>query len=390
MPSPLKHAISKAPPNRPKSRPSGWLVLTAYAGLAALVAVVLAGVYFASSFFANGLDDIGERRPPKLNKSAPPGPAPNGMVWVPGGEFYMGVDESIVPPDDGSFVDYYSDARYVHLVYVDGFWMDQHETTVEQFAEFFKATGYITIAERKPKIEDFPGADPDKLAPFSLVFKKPEAHVVDVHRAHRLHDWWDARYGASWKSPEGPGSDVKSMSKFPVVHICWDDAVAYCKWAGRRLPTEAEWEFAARGGLDRNQFVWGNELKVDGKWMCNAWQGDFPNANTKEDGFDRLAPVGQYPPNGYGIYDMAGNVWEWCSDWYVKEAYLKSQERNPKGPVASFDLNEPGMPKRVQRGGSFLCADNYCRRYIPGARGKGEVTSAAGHIGFRCVMDAAK
>lgn len=390
MPSPLKHAISKAPLSPPKKRASGWIVFASYLGLAAFVGIVLTGLYFASSFFSGGLDDIGERRAPKLNKSAPPGPAPKGMVWVPGGEFYMGVDESIAPPDDGSFADLYSDARYVHLVYVDGFWMDQHETTVEQFTEFFKATGYITVAERKPKIEDFPGADPENLKPFSLVFTKPNEHIYDVHRAHRFHAWFDARYGASWKSPEGPGSDVSNMSKFPVVHICWDDAVAYCQWAGKRLPTEAEWEFAARGGLDRKQFVWGNDLKVDGKWMCNAWQGDFPNANTKEDGYDRLAPIGQYPANGYGLYDMAGNVWEWCSDWYVKESYHKSQERNPKGPVASFDPNEPGMPKRVQRGGSFLCADNYCRRYIPGARGKGEVTSAAGHIGFRCVMDAAR
>lgn len=385
MPSPKKSSAAKATASRPKVRTSGWLILCAYAGLALLVAVVGAGLYFWS-YFAEGVFEIGERRPPKLNKKAPPGPAPAGMVWVPGGEFYMGVDESIAAPDDGSSFDLYNDARHVHMVYVDGFWMDQYEVTNAQFEEFVKATKYLTVAERVPKAEDFPNADPLKLAPFSLVFKKPKEVVADVHRAHRFHAWWEAVYGASWRRPDGPGSDNAEMARYPVVHVCWDDAVAYCKWAGKRLPTEAEWEFAARGALDRNQYVWGKELKVDDKWMCNAWQGDFPNANTKEDGYDGLAPVGQYPPNGYGLYDMAGNVWEWCADWYEKDYYKKSGERNPQGPVASFDLNEPGTPKRVQRGGSFLCADNYCRRYLPGARGKGEPTSGLTHTGFRCVL----
>jgi formylglycine-generating enzyme required for sulfatase activity len=208
--------------------------------------------------------------------------------------------------------------------------------------------------------------------------------------------WWDPKVGASWKHPDGPGSNIKGRENFPVVHICYHDAVAYCRWAKKRLPTEAEWEFAGRGGLDRKLYPWGDELKVDGKWMANAWQGEFPYTNTKEDGFDGAAPVASFPPNAYGLYDMSGNVWEWCADWYRKDHYIQrcrdvdphTAIRNPTGPDSGFDLEEPGLPKRVQRGGSFLCAENFCTRYVIGTRGKGEITSAQNHCGFRCVKDA--
>jgi sulfatase modifying factor 1 len=364
-----------------QTRRSAWF---AYSAVATLVAVVIGGLFAWSYFFPPGSLDLDVRRPPKLNAATPPGPAPQGMVWVPGGEFYMGIDEDIVPDGD----DYFHDARFVHMTYVNGFWMDQHEVTNEQFKEFVDATGYLTVAEKQPTAEEFPDADPKQLVPFSLVFAKPAQRVLDVHRAHRFHAWWKLVPGASWRRPEGPGSNIDDMAKHPVVHVCWDDAVAYCKWAGKRLPTEAEWEFAARGGLDRNKFAWGNDVKPGGRAMCNFWQGDFPNDNTKEDGYVGLAPVGQYPANGYGLFDMAGNAWEWCSDWYVQDYYRRADTRNPKGPANSFDASEPGTPKRVQRGGSFLCADNYCQRYLPGARGKCEPSSSQNHTGFRCVMTA--
>jgi sulfatase modifying factor 1 len=314
-----------------------------------------------------------EFREPKLNPNTPPGPAPEGMVWIPGGEFYMG-DEDIPGADE------------IHLVYVDGFWMDKHEVTNEQYAKFVSATGHKTVAEKIPDPKDFPDVNELKhLKPFSIVFKKPEPgrYNLATHQG-----WWDIQYGASWKHPEGPQSTIKGRENHPVVHISHDDAVAYCKWARKRLPTEAEWEFAARGGLNRKKYPWGDELKPDGKWMANIWQGKFPLENTKEDGFEGTAPVGSFPPNGYGLYDMAGNAWEWCADWYQVRYYEESPERNPQGPDSGFDPMEPGVPKRVQRGGSFLCAENYCTRYLVGARGKGEVTSAQNHCGFRCVMDA--
>jgi formylglycine-generating enzyme required for sulfatase activity len=230
------------------------------------------------------------------------------------------------------------------------------------------------------------------LKPFSILFKKNlkrGEYNLETHEG-----WWQLGHGASWQHPEGPDSTIKGREKYPVVHISYFDAVAYCKWAGKRLPTEAEWEFAARGGLDRKKFSWGDEFTPNGKWMHNSWQGEFPLENTKEDGFDGLAPGGSYPANGYGLYDMAGNAWEWCHDWYQIEYYKDCLDengakptRNPKGPGSGFDPNEPGQPKRVQRGGSFICAPNYCARYIVGSRGKGEVNSAAMHTGFRCVKD---
>jgi sulfatase modifying factor 1 len=315
----------------------------------------------------------GEEKKPaivaSINPNKPPGPAPTGMAWIPGGWFWMGSDD-------------FPDAEPVHLVYVNGFWMDKTEVTNEEFTHFVKATGYLTVAERKPDPKDFPSVTVEMLKPFSIVFKQPgPKEKVDLQ--DQL-SWWAIEYGASWKNPEGPKSNLKGREKHPVVHACWHDAVAYCKWAKKRLPTEAEWEFAARGGLDRKKYCWGEELKPKGKWQCNIWQGEFPRNNTIEDGFERTAPVGSFPPNGYGLSDMAGNAWEWCSDWYDPKTYLKEPQRNPKGPDKSNDLKEP---QRVQRGGSFLCADNYCKCYWAGARGKSEPSSANNSSGFRCVRE---
>ena len=202
--------------------------------------------------------------------------------------------------------------------------------------------------------------------------------------------WWRYVPGANWRHPEGPDSTIEGRENHPVVHISWVDAKAYADWAGKRLPTEAEWEFAARGGLDRQEYCWGQSLRPDGHWQSNIWQGNFPNQNTASDGFRTTSQVGKFKPNGYGLFDMSGNVWEWCSDWYRPDTYLHGADKNPTGPQDSFDPAEPGLPKRVQRGGSFMCSDMYCRRYVPAARGKGEVTSAAGHIGFRCVQSPGK
>jgi formylglycine-generating enzyme required for sulfatase activity len=289
------------------------------------------------------------------------------------------------PPKGLALPDLFQDAAHVHKVYVDGFWMDRTEVTNEQFARFVKATGYIPLAERKPNPKDFPGVPPEKIPakPFSIVFQMPKAPEADIEPL----SWWKAVAGACWKHPEGPDSDLKGRETYPVVHVTYADAVAYARWAGKRLPTEAEWEFAARGGLDRKLYSWGDEQKPGGKWLCNVWQGKFPVRNTAEDGFVGLAPVGSFPPNGYGLHDMAGNVWEWCADYYRPDYYEDSPARNPKGPPSSYDPFEPGIVKRVLRGGSFLCADNYCMRYLPGARNKGEPGSTGNHIGFRCARD---
>jgi formylglycine-generating enzyme required for sulfatase activity len=292
------------------------------------------------------------------------------MVWVPGGTFWMGQEGEM-----------FRDAQPVHKVYVDGFWMDSTEVTNRQFRAFVEATGYVTLAERKPTSQTSPFAAPGEA--FSIVFTPPTSQV-QLGKTNPLA-WWKAVLGASWRRPEGPLSDLTGRDDHPVVHIAFDDAVAYCKWADKRLPTEAEWEFAARGGLDRQRFCWGNEQNPGGKFLANTWQGAFPHSNTCQDGFAGTAPVASFAPNGFGLFDMAGNVWEWCADWYHPAYYRFSPPRNPQGPLASFDPSEPDLYKRVQRGGSFLCADEYCMRYVPGARGKGEPSSAANHIGFRCV-----
>ena len=276
------------------------------------------------------------------------------------------------------------DALPLHLVAVDGFWMDETPVTNAQFEKFVQATGYQTIAERVPDPKDFPGADPKMLVPGSAVFTPPASEVP-------LNDylqWWRYVPGANWRHPEGPHSTLKGRAEHPVVQVAWDDAVAYAKWAGKRLPTEAEFEFAARGGLDRHHYAWGNELKPGGKWAANIWQGKFPVKNANEDGYERTSPVKAFPPNGFGLYDVGGNVWQWCADWYRPD-YFKTQVdravRNPPGPPESFDPQEPGIPKRVQKGGSFLCSDQYCSRYLVGSRGKGATDSGTSNVGFRCV-----
>jgi sulfatase modifying factor 1 len=309
------------------------------------------------------------------------------MVWIPGGEFSMGSD------DPRGFLcggpDSMGDARPIHRVYVDGFWMDTTEVTNAQFQKFVKTTGYVTIAERKPTKEEFPTAPPENLVAGSTVFT-PTLQAVPLNDHFQ---WWRYQKGASWRHPEGPESDLKGREKYPVVHIAYDDALAYAKWAGKRLPTEAEFEFAARGGLSGKVYAWGDELRPNGKWMANTFQGQFPVKDSGEDGFTGPAPVAQFPPNGYGLYDMAGNVWEWVSDWYRPDSFARlaaqgGVARNPQGPDTPFDPAEPGEKKHVHRGGSFLCTDQYCTRYMVGTRGKGESSTGSNHLGFRCVKPA--
>jgi formylglycine-generating enzyme required for sulfatase activity len=279
------------------------------------------------------------------------------------------------------------DSRPIHRVYVDGFWMDKTEVTNTQFSRFVKATGYVTVAERTPRAEDFPGAPPENLVAGSVVFSPPD-HAVPLNNHFQ---WWNYIRGANWRHPLGPDSDIKGKDHYPVVHIAYEDAMAYAKWAGKRLPTEAEWEFAARGGLSGKVYPWGDELKMGGKWLANSHQGHFPNQDTGEDRYTGIGPVAQFPPNGYGLYDVAGNVWEWTSDWYRPDYYARlviagGVARNPQGPASSFDPTEPGQPKRAHRGGSFLCTDQYCSRYMVGTRGKGEISTGTNHLGFRCVL----
>jgi len=318
------------------------------------------------------------------NPGPAPGPARPGMVWIPGGEFSMGAEDPRGLAHGGP--DPMSDARPIHRVYVDGFFMDQTEVTNEQFAKFVKATGYLTVAERKPRAEDFPGAPPENLVAGSVVFTPPaRAVLLDNH-----YQWWNYLRGANWRHPQGPGSSLKGWEKCPVVHIAYEDALAYAEWAGKRLPTEAEWEFAARGGLSGKVYPWGDELQPGGRWMANTHQGRFPIEDKAEDGLRGSGPVAQFPPNGYGLYDMSGNAWEWVSDWYRPDyftqlAATRGVTRNPRGPETPYDPSEPTEKKRVHRGGSFLCTEQYCTRYMIGTRGKGEVSTGSDHLGFRCV-----
>jgi sulfatase modifying factor 1 len=310
---------------------------------------------------------------------------PPGMVWIAGGEFTMGSDSDLCWPDE----------KPAHRVRVDGFWMDETEVTNAQFRRFVETTGYVTTAEKAPTAEEIlrqspPGTPPppkENLVPGSLVF-------VPTPEPVRLDDpsqWTKWTPGANWRYPEGPGSSIEDKEEHPVVQVSWDDAVAYAKWAGKRLPTEAEWEFAARGGLDGKPYVWGDDPPgIGGKWQANIWQGNFPYLNRAEDGYKRTAPVKSYPPNGYGLYDMAGNVWEWCSDFYRVDLYRlragQGMAINPTGPASSFDPHYPFGPSRVQRGGSFLCSDNFCSRYRPSARHGCSPDTGMTHAGFRCVM----
>lgn len=297
----------------------------------------------------------------------------SGMVLLKGTEFLMGSDD-------------FPDSRPVHPVSVNSFWMDTHEVTNEEFAQFVKATGYKTVAERPLDPKDYPGVPADKLVPGSAVFTPP-AQAVALDNPLQ---WWEYVAGASWQHPEGPQSTIKGRETHPVIHVCHEDAAAYAKWAGKRLPTEAEWEFAAQGGRGNHTYYWGEELKPGGKWVANIYQGNFPDKNALEDGYAAAAPVKSFPPNPYGLYDMDGNVWEWCQDLYRPDYYQKSEQLNPKGPSDSYDPDEPGVVKYVQRGGSFLCSDQYCIRYKAGSRGKGEVSSGSNNLGFRCVRDVAQ
>jgi formylglycine-generating enzyme len=306
-------------------------------------------------------------------KSASSKNAATGMAWIAGGRFWMGTDHM-------------EDAQPIHQVEVKGFWIDRTDVTNEQFAQFVKATGYVTVAERPLDAKEFPNLAPEDLAPGAVVFTPPSGPVS-------LNDplaWWKFVRGANWRHPNGPNSDLHGREKYPVVQIAWADAVAYAKWAGKRLPTEAEWEFASRGDRDRQDYAWGNELHPNGKWMANTFQGHFPDKNTSEDGYAGLAPVASFPPNDFGLYDMSGNVWQWVSDWYRPDYYARLQQSgsiaiDPRGPGDSFDPQEPGVAKRVQKGGSYLCTDQYCERYIAGARGKGDPDTGTNHLGFRCV-----
>jgi sulfatase modifying factor 1 len=311
---------------------------------------------------------------PATTSQSPTRPARAGrttdMVWIPGGTFQMGADE-------------FPDARPVHTVTVPGFWMDTHEVTNADFTRFVAETGYVTVAEQPLNPADYPDVPAEKLVPGSAVFTPP---TQSVSLANPLQ-WWQYVGGANWRHPKGPNSTIEGHEQEPVVHVAYADAVAYARWAGKRLPTEAEWEYAAQGGKGPRTYYWGTEQKPGGKWVANIFQGDFPNRNTHEDGFAEAAPVKTFPANPYGLYDMDGNVWEWCQDLYRPDYYVNAPSTNPQGPEDSYDPDEPGAVKRVQRGGSFLCSDQYCTRYKAGSRGKGEESSGSNNLGFRCVRD---
>ncbi len=318
------------------------------------------------------------------NTQPPPGEAPNGMAWIPGGEFSMGA--KALPDMNMVGMQATQDSRPIHRVYVNGFFMDKTDVTNAQFALFVKSAGYITLAERTPSPADFPGVPADKLVAGGVVFAPPDHEVA----LDDNYEWWSYVKGANWRHPTGPKSSIKGKENYPVVQVAYADAEAYAKWAHKRLPTEAEWEFAARGGRAGEVYVWGDQFRPNGKWMANTYQGHFPNHDSGNDGFVGLAPVAQYPPNQYGLYDMSGNVWQWTSDWYRSDYYSQLAQagavaRNPSGPATSLDPAEPSEKKKVHRGGSFLCTDQYCSRYMVGTRGKGEVNTGTNHLGFRCV-----
>lgn len=322
---------------------------------------------------------------------SPDGLSIEGMVWIPAGTFTMGWDGP-----EGRY-----DERPAHSVHVDGFWIDRTEVTNAQFREFVEATGYITTAERNVDWAEIrrqlppgtPKPAEEMLQPGSLVFDPPD-HAVDLRAFSR---WWAWTPGASWRHPEGPGSDIEGKEHHPVVHVSWDDAAAYARWAGKRLPTEAEWERAARLGRDGERFQWGGVLRPGGKHMANIWQGEFPHRNTADDGFPGIAPVKKFPPSGPCLYDMAGNVWEWTADQFHPDAYRDrvaeldpgSHCINPSGPDSTADPRNPlSQDSRVQKGGSFLCHVSYCESYRPSAKMASSRDSGMSHLGFRCVADA--
>jgi sulfatase modifying factor 1 len=313
--------------------------------------------------------------------AAPPGPAPKDMQWVPAGSFLMGSELS----------DYLEESP-VRPVAVSGFWIDRSPVTVMQFRRFVKATGYVTVAERPLDPADYPRLDPRLLVPGSQVFT-PTSGPVDLRNPLQ---WWRYVPGASWRAPLGPGTRVDGIDKHPVVHVCWEDVEAYAQWAAKDLPTEAEWEYAARGGLEGALYTWGDEVEPRGRTMANKWAGDFPWRNLKPVSRTYTSPVGSYPANGYGLYDMAGNVWEWTSDFYrsrhpdaAAHACCAPVDPRISDPEGSHDPHEPGgahIPRRVIKGGSHLCSPEYCHRYRPAARQAQQVESGMSHVGFRCVL----
>jgi formylglycine-generating enzyme len=309
-----------------------------------------------------------------------PGISLPGMVWIGGGTFRMGSDR------------HYPEEAPVHRVQVDGFWIDRTPVTNRQFRAFVAATGYKTLAETAPDPKDYPGAQPHMLRAGSLVFAPPR------HRIASLRDWsqwWVFKFGADWRHPYGPGSAIGGLDEHPVVHVAYRDAEAYARWAGKALATEAEWELAARGGLDGAEYAWGEELTPGGRHMANTWQGEFPRENLAQDGYRRTSPVTAFPPNGYGLYDTIGNVWEWTGDWFSPRHEADAAKpccipSNPRGgrEDASYDPCQPHIPiaRKVLKGGSHLCAPNYCRRYRPAARHAQPVDTSTCHVGFRCVV----
>jgi formylglycine-generating enzyme required for sulfatase activity len=300
------------------------------------------------------------------------------MAWIPGGTFLMGCDRG------------YKEEAPTHHVTVDGFWIDRTPITNAQFARFVQATGHVTTAEVAPDPDDYPGAKPEMLRPGSLVFVKPRGRI-DLRD---FRNWWHFIFGADWRHPYGPDSSIEGKDNHPVVHVSYRDVQAYAEWAGLDLPTEAEWELAARGGLDGAIYAWGDQFNPDGQWMANTWQGEFPWKNLKLDGYEGTSPVGVYPANGYELYDMIGNVWEWTEDWYRPRHPDEPQKAcciptNPRGAdkTESYDPCQPDidMPRKVLKGGSHLCAPNYCRRYRPAARHPEPVDTSTCHVGFRCI-----
>ncbi|MBC7504178.1 MAG: formylglycine-generating enzyme family protein [Sandarakinorhabdus sp.] len=297
------------------------------------------------------------------------------MAHIPGGRFRMGADDG------------YPEEAPAHSVEIDGFWIDRHAVTNAEFAAFVAATGHITIAERVPRTEDYPGALPEMLFAGSLVFKRTQ-RTVDIGDWSR---WWELRAGADWRHPYGPQSTIKGLADHPVVHVAYADAHAYALWADKDLPTEAEHEYAARGGLDGATYAWGNVFRPGGKHMANTWQGKFPHQNLLEDGWEATAPVGSFPANGYGLFDMIGNTWEWTQDWFqpghnADPAKACCMPKNPRGPAIATNDPAAPIPQRVLKGGSFLCAPSYCQRYRPAARHAESIDTSTCHIGFRCVV----
>jgi formylglycine-generating enzyme len=311
-------------------------------------------------------------------RARPTAAPPKDMVWIAGGSFRMGSD------------DHYPEEAPAHEVAVSGFWIDRFQVTNAAFRRFVKDTGYVTVAERPSDPALYPGADPAMLAPGSVVFAQPPGRVaLDDH-----YRWWAFVPGASWRRPEGPGSTLDGRDRHPVLHVAWEDARAYAAWAGKAIPTEAEWEFACRGGLDGAPYAWGDELAPKGRMLANYWQGEFPWQNLALDGFERTAPVGSFPPNGYGLFDTVGNAWEWTADWYADRHAAGSPccgpARDPRGgdEAGSVDPGAAGasIPRKVLKGGSWACAENYCRRYRPAARMHHPVDTGTNHLSFRCVL----